>query len=89
MVHLGAHGVRVCERRPPTPPPTTHPRPTSQEAVNWHRYPYLRAPGGGFHNPHDAGCYANWREVLRGGRGGSRSGSRGPLLGGGGGWGGV
>lgn len=38
---------------------------TTNEAVNRHRYPYLRDGDSRFTNPHDAGCAANWRAALR------------------------
>lgn len=32
---------------------------TTNELANWHRYKYLQAPDGSFHNPFSQGCYKN------------------------------
>ncbi len=36
---------------------------TTNEMANWHRYGYLHAPDGGFHNPFDRGWRANCADV--------------------------
>lgn len=36
---------------------------TTNELANWHRYKYLHAADGDFHNPFDQGCRRNCREV--------------------------
>jgi ankyrin repeat protein len=36
---------------------------TTNELANWHRYKYLHAANGDFHNPFDQGCKANCMEV--------------------------
>ena len=36
---------------------------TTNELANWHRYRYLSAPNGEYHNPFDKGWRRNCREV--------------------------
>jgi palmitoyltransferase len=36
---------------------------TTNELANWHRYKYLHATNGDFHNPFDQGCKTNCMEV--------------------------